>query len=627
MIHLIRLGFSALLLCSFFDGIPAAAQQFSRPPRALIEISAQTLTAETLQFFFTAGFDIAEAHPQSGVLEVIVHANELEALRRLGIPYRIKIANLETHAQALRAGDYLDHFYDYERTLEELVIAQAIYPDLMQLADIGDSWEKTQNLAERDIWAVKISDNVARDEDEPEVLIMALHHAREIITPSIVLDFMQTLLAGYGQNPEITYLINHRQIWLIPIVNPDGLEYVFNSDLWWRKNRRRNRDGTFGVDLNRNYGFKWGLNNIGSSPNPSAATYRGSEAFSEPEIAAIRDFVSARRFRASLSYHSYGNLMIYPWGYSKELTPDHHSFVALADSLVAYNNFTPGLAIETVGYFVNGDSDDWLYGEQSTKNKILALTPEVGNQFHPDTTDIERLIRINRGPNLFLTYTVGEEPIVEHAPLPQVMDQPGPYEIVARILPPIVLSQPVALAPNTFHVHYNTTGTPPFETANMTATGNPNEYAAMIPIVSGNQTVYYFISASDDSGRTGSAPRAATEGDYFSFYVNQATGISRGQDQIPQKFALHQNRPNPVRRVTEIQYELPESFAGNFTLALFNVLGQQIQILAHGPRAPGIYTANWNGKDSRGRDLPAGIYFYRLQAGNFVQMKKLLLLR
>ena len=627
MTRLCRFGFAVLLVCSFFNGIPAAAQQYSRPPRALVEISAPALSAHTLQNFLTAGFDIAEAHPQSGVFEVIVHAEELEALRRLGIPYKIKIANLETYAQALRASDYLDHFFDYERTLEELVIAQAIYPELMQLVDIGDSWEKTQNLAERDLWAVKISDNVARDEDEPEVLIMALHHAREIITPGIVLDFMHTLLTGYGQDPEITYLVNHRQIWLIPVVNPDGLEYVFNSDLWWRKNRRRNSDGTFGVDLNRNYGFKWGLNNIGSSPNPNAATYRGSEAFSEPEIAAIRDFVSARRFRASLSYHSFGNLMIYPWGYASEITPDHHSFVALADSLVAYNNFAPGLAIETVGYFVNGDSDDWLYGEQSTKNKILALTPEVGNQFHPDTLDIERLIHINRGSNLFLTYAVGEEPIVEHAPLPEVMDPQGAYEIVARILPPIILTQPVALAPNTFRVHHNTTGTPPFEITDMTATGNPEEYAAMIPNLGGNQTVYYFISASDDSGRTGYAPRAASEGDYFSFYVNPATGISRGQNQLPQQFALHQNRPNPVRRATQIQYELPENVAGNFTLALFNVLGQQIQMLAHGRQTPGIHIANWNGKDSRGRDLPAGIYFYRLQAGSFVQMKKLLLFR
>lgn len=627
MSHLVRLGFTALLFCIFFDGLPAAAQQFSRPPRALVQISTRALAAETMQKFLTAGFDLAEADAQTGVVEVIAHAEELETLRALGIPYNVKIANLETYAQALRARDYLDHFFDYERTLEELVIAQAIYPDLMQLVDIGDSWEKTQNLAERDLWAVKISDNVAVDENEPEVLIMALHHAREIITPSIMLDFMHTLLTGYGQDPDITYLVNHRQIWLIPVVNPDGLEYVFNSDLWWRKNRRNNGDGTFGVDLNRNYGFKWGLNNIGSSANPNSETYRGTEAFSEPEIAAIRDFVSARRFRASLSYHAFGNLMIYPWGYASEITPDHHSFVALADSLVAYNNFAPGLSIQTVGYFVNGDSDDWLYGEQSTKNKILALTPEVGNQFHPDTLDIERLIRINRGPNLFLTYAVGEEPIVEHAPLPDSMAAQGSYEIVARILPPIVLTQPVALAPNTFRVHYNTTGMPPFETLDMTATGNPEEYAAMIPSLGGNQTVYYFISARDDSGRTGYAPRAASEGAYFSFYVNQVTGISRGQNPLPLKFALHQNRPNPVRHATQIQYELPESFAGNFTLTLLNVLGQQVQLLAHGRQTPGIHTANWNGKDSRGRDLPAGIYFYRLQAGSFVQMKKLLLLR
>lgn len=627
MTSFFRPGIAALLFCAFCQVVPATAQQFAGPPRSLVQISLPTLKAEVLQQFLTAGFDIAGVDPASGAFEMIAHPQELEQLRRLGIRYEIKIANLETQAQNLRASDYLDHFYDYERTVEELVIAQAIYPELVKLVDIGNSWEKSQHIADRDMWTVKISDNVESEEDEPEVLIMALHHAREIITPMIVLDFMNTLLSGYGSDPYLTYLVNHRQIWLIPIVNPDGLEYVFNTDLWWRKNRRDNGDGTFGIDLNRNYGFNWGWDNSGSSANPRAETYRGTAAFSEPEIAAIRDFVTSRRFRASLSYHSYGNWMIYPWGYTFQTTPDHDSFAALADSLVAYNNYFPGLSFQTVNYPVNGDSDDWLYGEQTDKNKILALTPEVGNQFHPDTSDIAYLLDINRGASIFLAYAVGEEPVVEHAPWPDSVENQSSYEIVARIVPPIVLTKPVPLAPNTFRVHYNTTGTPPFASVEMTATGNPEEYVAALPGVSGNQTVYYFISASDDSGRTGHAPRAAREGAYFSFYVNQATGISDAPEQLPTQFALHQNQPNPMHGATQMQYELPAGFNGDFTLALFNVLGQQVRVLARGPQPPGIHTAVWNGKDARGRDLPAGVYFYRMQAGSFVQMRKLLLLR
>lgn len=619
--------FSLPALVLFGSAAELAAQQFAGPPRQLVRLSLHTLPPARLQQLLGAGYDLAEVDPAGGTCDLIVSPAELKEIARLGIGYEVRIANLEAHAQALRASDYLDHFFDYERTLVELQIAQASHPELVQLIDIGDSWEKTQNAAERDIWAVKISDHVQRDEDEPEVLIMGLHHAREIITPAIVLDYMNLLLAGYGQDPYLTYLVNNRQIWLIPIVNPDGLEYVFNNDLWWRKNRRRNDNGSFGIDLNRNYGYNWGYDNAGSSPNPGSSTYRGTAPFSEPETAALRDFVLTRQFRTSLSYHSYGRLMIYPWGYAVEKTPDHNSFVALADSMVAYNDYLPGLGIETVGYFVNGDSDDWLYGEQTLKAKIFALTPEVGTQFHPDTTEIDQLIRENRGPNLFMTFVAGEEPVIEHQPLPDPARSPGPFEIIARVLPPIVLTQPVALAENSFQLHYNTTGVPPFANAALTPTGNENEYHAILPNLGSDLTVYYFISAADDSGRVGHAPRAASEGEYFTFRVGRATGISHAAPGLPEAFLLDQNQPNPMQQETAIAFALPAGFSGGMQLAIFNTLGQQVKVLASGSRSPGQHRVQWDGRDQTGRLLPTGIYFYKLQAGAFVQVKKLLLVR
>lgn len=619
--------FSLAALVLFENTPELAAQQFAGPPRQLVRLNLHALPPAKLQQLLSAGYDLAEVDPARGTCHLIVNPAELEEIVRLGIVYEVRVANLEAHAQALRASDYLDHFFDYERTLVELQVAQASHPELVQVIDIGDSWEKTQNAAERDIWAVKISDHVQRDEDEPEVLIMALHHAREIITPAIVLDYLNLLLAGYGQDPYLTYLVNNRQIWLIPIVNPDGLEYVFNHDLWWRKNRRRNDDGSFGVDLNRNYGYKWGSNDVGSSPNPRSSTYRGTAPFSEPETAALRDFVLTRRFRTSLSYHSYGRLMIYPWGYAMAKTPDHNSFVALADSNVAYNDYLPGLAIETVGYFVNGDSDDWLYGEQTLKPKIFALTPEVGTQFHPDTTEIDQLIRENRGANLFMTYVAGEEPVIEHQPLPDPAGSPGPFEVIARVLPPIVLTQPVALAENSFHVHYNTTGVPPFVRIPLTPTGNESEYHAFIPNLGSDLAIYYFISAADDSGRVGHAPRAASEGEYFSFRVGRATGISHPTPALPEAFLLDQNQPNPMQHETAIAFALPAGFSGGMQLAIFNTLGQQVKVLASGSRPPGHHLVQWDGRDQAGRLLPTGIYFYKLQAGAFVRVKKLLLVR
>jgi len=509
---------TALSLCTTAT-LLAQAQNLQSTPRQLLRVETRTLAQPTLQKFLELNLDVTDFDAEQHSFEIIATPSEREQLERLGVRYRVLNENLEAYAQTLRAQGYLDHFHDYSRTLTELQDAEELYPALAKLVDIGDSWEKTQGLADRDIWALKISDNVQNEEGEPEVLIMGNHHAREIITPGIVLDYMNYLLENYGSDPYVTHLVNNREIWLLPTVNPDGLDYVFQQDLWWRKNRRNNGNGSYGVDLNRNYGFKWGYDNVGSSPNGYSETYRGTAAFSEPETAALRDFVSAHRFRVSLSYHSYGRWMIYPWGYVQQTTPDHASFVALADSLIFYNHYRRGLSGETVGYGVNGDSDDWLYGEQSTKNKILAMTPEVGNAFHPDTTQIAGLILENRGANLFLTYAAGEEPIVTHQPLSDTEDSVGPYRVVAKISSPIVLTQPVSLAHDKILLHYNTTGAPPFQSVPMSATGNPQEYAGEIPGVGEDQQVYYFISAADDSGRTGHAPRAASGGAYFAFHV------------------------------------------------------------------------------------------------------------
>lgn len=615
---------AVLLLFCLIKPLHAQAPEYRNAPRQMLRVEARALNQSTMQKFFALDLDVAEFNHAQNAFEVIATQDDRAQLADLGVSYTTLNANLETFALSLRAQNYLDHFHDYAETLAELQLAEAFYPALAKLVDIGDSWEKTQGLADRDIWAIKISDNVQEEENEAEALIIGNHHAREIITPEIVLDFMNYLLQNYGSESYVTHLVNHRQIWLIPTLNPDGLDYVHQQDLWWRKNRRRNAGGSFGVDLNRNYEFKWGYDNIGSSSNGNSGTYRGTAPFSEPETAALRDFVNAHRFRASLSYHSYGNLLIYPWGYIPQHTPDHASFVALADSMVAYHGYHAGLGVETVGYSVNGEADDWFYGEQTTKNKIFSMTPEVGNAFHPDTAEIAQLILENRGPNLFLTYAVGEEPIVAHEPLGDITFAAS-YQIVAQVLPPIVFTEPVALARDKVLLHYNATGVPPFATVVMNTTGNAQEFAAEIPTISGALRIYYFTSAEDDSGRVGYAPRGASAGEYFSFATTAVT--EHETSSLPQTIALHQSRPNPFHEATSIQYELPAGFSGEIKLAIYNLIGQQVRVLVQRGHRAGYYRAQWEGKDELGNLVPAGIYFYRLEGKGYVEVKKLVLMR
>ena len=349
-------------------------------------------------------------------VDVIVTSVEGDSLERLGFKTEVLIDDIDTYTLDLVRQGYFEPFHSYEEMVEAIQAAEAAHPDIVRIHDIGDGWDKIRGWADRDIWAVKISDNVDTEEtDEPEVLYIACHHGSEIMGVEILLSFMDYLLDRYGSDSEVTLLVDSRQLWLVPILNPDGHALTF-SGVGWRKNKRDNDgDGIFdtsidGVDLNRNYGYMWGIDDAGSSPNFSAWNHRGPYAFSEPESRAIRDLANAHRFIISLSYHSCGSLWLYSWQYTRENTPDHDTFVHLASNCVAYNGYTP--MPQWAWYLVNGGSEDWLYGEQTTKEKTYAFTVEVtcgaDSYTYPDNPLVGRIIEDNLGPNLYVAKAAGQ---------------------------------------------------------------------------------------------------------------------------------------------------------------------------------------------------------------------------
>ncbi len=266
-------------------------------------------------------------------------------------------------------------FFTYQEMLEELDAMHAKYPELItERARIGNHMTTGGNR----IYWLKISDNPEVEEPEPEVLYTALHHAREPNSLSQLVFYMWYLLENYETNEEIRYLLNNTALYFIPCVNPDG--YLFNQAIepngggLWRKNRRALEGGFVGVDLNRNYGFQWGYDNAGSSPNPQSDVYRGTAPFSEVETRAVRDFCQAHNFRVALNCHTYGKLLVYPWGYLDTPTSDADIFTNWAELYTLQNNYLAGTGSETVGYTVNGDADDWMYGAVD----IISMTPEVG---------------------------------------------------------------------------------------------------------------------------------------------------------------------------------------------------------------------------------------------------------
>jgi murein tripeptide amidase MpaA len=222
----------------------------------------------------------------------------------------------------------------------------------------------------------KISD-AGTEENEPVIVLMGGHHAREWVSVDVPFLIAKHLLTRYNSDTLITRLVNSAEIWVVPMVNPDGHQYSVTTQRLWRKNRRNNGDGTFGVDLNRNYGYQWA--GPGSSGDTFSEIYRGPSAFSEPETQAVRDFLQAHTPKALISYHSFSQLILYPWGYTHNPAPDesllNNLAVALADRIhtVHGQNYTPEQASDL--YLASGDTTDWLYGLFAVPAVTIELRP------------------------------------------------------------------------------------------------------------------------------------------------------------------------------------------------------------------------------------------------------------
>jgi hypothetical protein len=299
---------------------------------------------------------------------------------------------------------------EIEADLDEMF---QLYPNLItEKYSIGTSHEG------RTIWAVKISDNPNISENEPSVGFDALVHAREPQSMATQMYFMWYLLENYGTDPTVTYLVDNREIYCVPCFNPDGYEYNRQTDPngggYWRKNKRdNNNNGTFeenfdGVDLNRNFGYMWGYDNIGSSPDPSSSTYRGPSAFSEPEAQAIRDLAILKNYGTHFNMHSYGNYYLYPWGYKDEETPDSLTYREFASNMGSLSGYAYGTGTQLLGYPSNGSVRDWMYGEQTDKNKIFGYTIEIGPEFWPNQNQIFPIAQQNVLSNMYHAFVAGE---------------------------------------------------------------------------------------------------------------------------------------------------------------------------------------------------------------------------
>src|SRR5580765_6433196 len=295
-------------------------------------------------------------------------------------------------------------YHTYAELTADVSATAAAHPDIVSMFSIGKSYQG------RDIWAVKISDNVTVDENEPEVLYDGGTHSDEHMGVEMTLHIMHWLVNGYGTDPRITNIVNNREIYIVFEVNPDGNEYDIAGGKFhfWRKNRQPT-PGTraIGTDLNRNFGYRWGLEG-NTSRNPFAITYRGPRAFSAPETRAMRDFLASRvvngrqQIRTAITFHEAGRLVMWPYGYTYANVPvdmtvdDHNALVIMGKRMAGYNGYRPEQASDL--YITSGTTRDYEYGMY----RIFAYTFELSVVDYPKPWNIAPETGRNREAVLYL---------------------------------------------------------------------------------------------------------------------------------------------------------------------------------------------------------------------------------
>ncbi|MFI7552387.1 M14 family zinc carboxypeptidase [Micromonospora sediminimaris] len=387
------------------DQQPAAVPYRVLGPKTLADRSAVARTGAAIDY------------SEHGVLHVSATRAEAAAITRLG--FRLEaIAALPTERGQAEGDVGLlgfpsadSNYHDYPEMIAAVNKVVADHPTLARKVSIGSSYEG------RDLVAVKISDNVATDENEPEILFNAQQHAREHLTVEMALYLLNLFTDNYGSDSRITSLVNNREIWVVPSVNPDGSEYDIATGSYrsWRKNRQPNSGSSYvGTDLNRNWSYNWGCCG-GSSGSTSSDTYRGPSAFSAPETQALRNFVNSRvvggvqQIKANIDFHTYSELVLWPYGYTYNNTApgmsadQYNTFATIGQQMAATNGFTPQQSSDL--YVTDGSSIDWMWATHGIWAYTFELYPgsASGGGFYPPDEVIPQQTSRNREAVLILS--------------------------------------------------------------------------------------------------------------------------------------------------------------------------------------------------------------------------------
>jgi len=308
-----------------------------------------------------------------GVVHVRVSPEQRIALDASGLTYVVVVDDVQALVHYERSGGagFYEDFRTYEEYLALMNDLASTHPDLAEVVSLGKSLEG------RDMWALHIT---GPGDNKPGVLYHGCIHASEWFTSPIVVYTAEYLLTNYETEPTVRMLVDNVEWFMMPILNVDGYVYTWTTDRWWRKNRRDNGDGTFGVDLNRNWGRGWGVGPTALG-DPGSNMYRGPAPFSEPETQVVRDFLLANpNIRSYLDVHIFGGFLGSPWAYISQDTPDEPTFAMVGEEMaeriraVIGTEYRTGPMYEIMGGgTVGGLAIDWVYGDAGRWSYLAEL--------------------------------------------------------------------------------------------------------------------------------------------------------------------------------------------------------------------------------------------------------------
>ncbi len=350
------------------SGDPAAAEALNS---WLVEVKLDDFEKE-FPLYYHGEYDLAGWDKGRSVVYLVLDEKEQGTLAAKGT--LLKVIR-DSNPLAVDPG-----YFDYEEVEARLAELESNYPLIAARVDLNDELGTPLTYEGRTIYALKISDNPLVNEDEPAIVVDGAHHARELMTPVAVMDIMDVLTQGYGTDPQVTAWVEAYEIWLVPMVNPDGLEFVFNENSMWRKNRKPDSgSAAIGVDNNRNYTAFWGQCGSTSS-NPSSDTYRGPYAESEEENQTMEALFAREKPLIYVSYHSSGNEVLYP--YLCGTLVEQGLYFQVRDEYASRMGFATRLAS------ASGESFEDAYNEHGA----LAFLTEIGTSFQPPFSQVQPIM-------------------------------------------------------------------------------------------------------------------------------------------------------------------------------------------------------------------------------------------